>query len=283
MPDQAAQHLLAHDAGPIPWRLSVSPRARRISIRVSPRDGVRVTVPRRHDPREVERLVHSRREWIAKHLGRFEALRRATPHAEAARPETIALPAIGERWTVTYRETAAGGVTVRERAGAGVAQRTEAVPESAGPQLALFPPAPAVIERELQVSGAVGHTAAVRAALRRWLRRRATETLLPWLDGVARETGLPYARAAVRGQRTRWGSCTAQGAISLNAKLLLLPRDAARYVLVHELAHTRQLNHSARFWKLVEQHEPGYAALRKVLREAGAGMPAWVEGGAGME
>ncbi|MGH8618542.1 MAG: YgjP-like metallopeptidase domain-containing protein, partial [Burkholderiales bacterium] len=174
MPAKSTPLLLAHDAGAIPYRLAVSPRARRVSIRVSPRDGVRVTVPRRHDPREVERFVHSRREWIAKHLGRFEALRRAAPHAEAARPDSIDLPAIGERWTVTYRVTAAGSVTVRERAGAGDASNAGVPPDGDRPQLALFPPAPVVVERALQVSGVVGHTAAVRAALRRWLRRRAT-------------------------------------------------------------------------------------------------------------
>ncbi len=275
--------LLSRNGQAFPYRVTVSPRARRVSIRVSPRDGVRVTVPRRHDLREVERFVHSRRDWIAKHLGRFAALRRATPRAHAARPDTIELPAIGERWTVSYRETAAGSVTVRDRAGADVELHAAKEPDGDRPQLALFPPVPVVIERELHVSGAVGHTTAVRAALRRWLRVRATAALLPWLDDVSRETGLPYVRATVRGQRTRWGSCTAQGAISLNAQLLLLPRDAARYVLVHELAHTRQLNHSARFWNLVARHEPDYAALRLVLQEAGARMPAWVEGGGVME
>jgi predicted metal-dependent hydrolase len=228
-----------------------SARARRISIRVSPRDGVRVTVPRRHDLREVERFVHSRRDWIARHVGRFAALRAAAP--PAVRPDTIDLPAIGERWRVEYRETKAGRVTLRAAFGA------------AGPGLRL--------------SGTVGDTVAVQAALRRWFRTRAGEKLLPWLRQVSLECGLSYTRAVVRSQRTRWGSCTALGVISLNAKLLLLPPAAVRYVLVHELAHTRHLDHSARFWQLVERHEPGYTALRAALRNAATCMPGWVDGG----
>lgn len=272
----ATQPLLVRGAGAIAYRLSVSPRARRISIRVSPRDGVRVTVPRRHDLREVERFIDSKREWIAKHLGRFEALRAAAP--PASRPDAIDLPAIGERWRVAYRETAARRVTVRELDATPARLPAEAPAPCDAAQLPLFPPAPAIAERELQVSGAVGDTAAVLAGLRRWLRGRAADTLLPWLRALAAELDLPFTRAAVRGQRTRWGSCTAQRAISLNWKLVLLPRAGARYVLVHELAHTRHLNHSDRFWKLVERHEPGYAALRKTLREAGARLPAWVDG-----
>jgi predicted metal-dependent hydrolase len=271
----ATQPLLVRGAGAIAYRLSVSPRARRISIRVSPRDGVRVTVPRRHDLREVERFIDSKREWIAKHLGRFEALRLAAP--PATRPDMIELPALGERWSVVYRETAVRRVTVRMSPGA---QPPPAAAEGRGspPQLALFPATPAVAARELQVTGAIGDTRAVLDALRRWLRGHAAASLLPWLRALSAELDLPFTRVAVRGQRTRWGSCTAQRAISLNWKLVLLPRAAARYVLVHELAHTRHLNHSARFWTLVERHEPGYATLRTVLREAGGRMPAWVDG-----
>ncbi len=243
--------LLAHDGTFLPYRVTVSPRARRVSIRVSPRDGVRVTVPRRHDPREVERFIDSKREWIAKHLARFAALR--TLILAEALPATIEFAAIGEHWRVEYRESSARRVIAREQA-------------------------TAVGRFDLVISGAVRDTAMVRAALRRWLRRRAAETLLPWLRGLSAELGLPYTRAAVRGQRTRWGSCSAKGVISLNAKLLLLPRDAVRYVLVHELAHTRHLNHSARFWQLVERHAPGYATFRSTLREAGARMPAWADG-----
>jgi predicted metal-dependent hydrolase len=271
----ATQPLLVRGAGALAYRLSVSPRARRISIRVSPRDGVRVTVPRRHDLREVERFIDSKREWIAKHLDRFEAQRASAP--PLTRPEAIELPALGERWSVVYRETAARRVTVRVSS---VVQPLPVAAEEPGSlaQLALFPSTPAVAACELQVTGAIGDTRAVHTALRRWLRGYAAAALLPWLRALSAELDLPFTRAAVRGQRTRWGSCTAQHAISLNWKLVLLPRAAARYVLVHELAHTRHLNHSARFWTLVERHEPGYAALRKTLREAGARLPGWVDG-----
>jgi predicted metal-dependent hydrolase len=76
--------------------------------------------------------------------------------------------------------------------------------------------------------------------------------------------------------RARWGSCSRERVISLNARLLLLSPPLVDYVLVHELCHTRELNHSRKFWRLVALHCPGYLRLRADLRRAGTLLPAWV-------
>jgi predicted metal-dependent hydrolase len=116
-------------------------------------------------------------------------------------------------------------------------------------------------------------------ALRRWAGRHAAQTLIPWLHELSRELALPFAEARIRGQRARWGSCSAQRVIHLNYKLLFLPRAAARYVLVHELCHTREMNHSQRFKDLVHRHAPDWRAAHAVIREAWKYVPAWVDGG----
>ncbi len=68
-----------------------------------------------------------------------------------------------------------------------------------------------------------------------------------------------------------------KGTISINARLLFLPSPVVDYVLLHELSHTVELNHSARFWALVEAHDPSYLHIKKELRRAGASLPAWLD------
>ena len=82
---------------------------------------------------------------------------------------------------------------------------------------------------------------------------------------VARKHDFAYNRVTIRQQKTRWGSCSSQGTICLNWRLLLLPSDLCDYVLVHELCHLRHLDHSAKFWSLVESVFPDYEERERRL------------------
>lgn len=75
-----------------------------------------------------------------------------------------------------------------------------------------------------------------------------------------------YGRVSIRNQRTRWGSCSRQGNLNFHYKLVLLPADLADYVIVHELCHVRELNHSRRFWDLVARTTPDWRNLRRELQ-----------------
>src|SRR5829696_3902704 len=99
------------------------------------------------------------------------------------------------------------------------------------------------------------------AALRRALIAKAHDVLSPMLAATAQELGFSYERIMIRRQRTRWGSCSARGTISLNCCLLFQRPPVVRYLLIHELAHTRHMNHSKRFWQCVARHCPDYQAL----------------------
>jgi hypothetical protein len=106
--------------------------------------------------------------------------------------------------------------------------------------------------------------------------RRAQQALPERLREVADETGLVFSSVSIRGQRSRWGSCSATGDISLNYQLLFLPPHLVRHVLVHELCHTVELNHSSRFWKTVARFEPGLVQLREEMRRSWSHVPGWL-------
>jgi predicted metal-dependent hydrolase len=109
-------------------------------------------------------------------------------------------------------------------------------------------------------------------ALERWYRRTARAEIAPRLDAAAGALGRSYEALAIRGQRTRWGSCSAAGAMSFNWRLLLGPEAVLDYVVWHEACHLEVMDHSRRFWALLERHLPGYREPRRWLRANGAAL-----------
>ena len=89
-------------------------------------------------------------------------------------------------------------------------------------------------------------------------------------DEVAPSLGVAHKAIRIRDQRTLWGSCSPRGTLSFNWRLVLAPFDVLDYVVVHELCHLREPNHSRRFWRLVEEHRPHWRAQRDWLHEHGA-------------
>lgn len=227
-----------------PLRIRQSRRARRLSVRVYPDARVEVVVPPRFRPREIEQFLREHREWIDDKRAR--ALR-TRPPPEAFPPARVAFAVTGESWRLHL----AGG-TGRLR-----------VAESAH--------ATGIVS----VCGRVTD-AALRPALRAWLLRAARSRLEPRVRALAAATGVPYEKVSIRRQRSRWGSCSTRGTISLNACLLFQRPEVVDYLIVHELMHVRHMNHSARFWQAVERHCPGWRALDRELLQGWRNVPRWV-------
>jgi predicted metal-dependent hydrolase len=217
-----------------------SRRARRLILQAVPPRTVEVVVPRGMRPASIRAFVRDHHDWIARASAELIA---AYPD-EDLQPEVIDLKATGERLTLRYLTGTAGGSSFR-RAGS-----------------------------ELRLRGA--GPASWQALLRRWLLAQGGQVLKPWLRREAIRTGLTPSRVQVRLQKTRWGSCSARGSVSLNAALLLVPPELVRYLMVHELCHLQHLNHSRRYWQAVARHEPGFRELDRRLAACWRELPAWV-------
>jgi predicted metal-dependent hydrolase len=109
-----------------------------------------------------------------------------------------------------------------------------------------------------------------RLQIERWYRRMAREEVVPRLDAAVASLGVSYASLRIANQRTRWGSCSATGAMSFNWRLLLGPPEILDYVVWHEACHLVHMDHSRRFWSLLERHLPDHHTPRRWLKDHGA-------------
>jgi len=223
------------------YRLLRHPRARRLRLRVERDGAVVVTAPKRLRRSEIDRFVEAREGWIAAVRERLARSRVGRdPAVFGLRPTRIELPAVTEQWRVVYGEGGAGG------------------PESL---------------LRLPDDEAVEVTA---GRLQQWLKRRARRTLAPRVDELALANGFEYGRLSFRNQKSRWGSCSSNGNLSFNARLLFCSPDACRYVLIHELVHLEYPNHSPRFWNRVAELCPGYREHMRELKTVWHRLPDWV-------
>jgi hypothetical protein len=109
-----------------------------------------------------------------------------------------------------------------------------------------------------------------RPALERWYRRMARGEIAPRLDRACAEAGLAYTGLDIRGQRTRWASCSSRARMSFNWRLLMAPERVLEYVVWHEVCHLAVLDHSPRFWALLGSHRPSWREERAWLSAHGA-------------
>lgn len=232
----------------VTYQVRVSNRAKHPRLKLSARDGLVVVIPDGFDEARIPDVVAGKREWIRRNEERLrEQEKFLMSQPSGMPPERISLRAVGEDWSVVYRQTQAPGVTAVERRG-----------------------------QQLLMYGDIEDEPQVVAALQRWLGRKTREHLVPRLRALGDDKGMHAAGVAVRSQRTRWASCSAKGTISLNMRLLFLPSELVRYALLHELVHLREMNHSRRYWALLGGVEPDYRSLDDELRRGWRLVPNWI-------
>lgn len=236
-----------------PVSLRHSRRARRIAVRIAATGAVELVVPRGVSEHRAWAFLQSQSEWIGRHVARRRDL---LPAPQAFPPPQLHLALTGETWRLF------------QSGGAGRARIITGGPVAAGS-------AGSSGAGLLELRGS-GTPAQWRRLLLSWLKQRAQQELGLRLQAEALRHGFVYSAMKVRLQRTRWGSCSSRGVISLNLALLFQPAEVVRYLLCHELAHTRHMNHSQRFWRLVAACEPRWRQLDKALLQGWRHVPAWI-------
>ncbi|MGB6355550.1 MAG: SprT family zinc-dependent metalloprotease [Steroidobacteraceae bacterium] len=221
-----------------PFAVRISPRARRLTARVHVGGRVEIVVPVGVNAPTVRDFVRRFTPWIDRKVAAMQSM--AAPSEPV--PTSVEFACTQESFSVDWRRASRRGL------------------EQAPGRIVVHAP---------DERGA-------RALLQGWLRRAAHERLAPRLLQLARDLNYSVARVSIRCQRTRWGSCSTRGTVSLNCSLLFLSFEVVRYLFIHELAHTKHMNHSASFWRLVESLEPDYRRLDRNLLAGWRTVPGWV-------
>jgi predicted metal-dependent hydrolase len=208
-------------------------RARKYIIRVRPDGTVRITIPRGGSRRDAEIFLEKHRKWAEQ-----ERLRVAAQHAPVEWRAGDAVPLHGEPAVLRFDR---------------------------GPRMAWV----GIGDQRVRVPL---HVTNLRPAVEAALRHIAARELIPRLHELAGRHGLSVNRATIRNQQSRWGSCSRQGTVALNFRLIQMPREVSDYVLLHELMHLREPNHSRRYWRLVEEVCPEFRAAERWLRVDGKGL-----------
>ena len=247
--------------GPVDATLRTSPRARRLRLSVDHRRGLVVTVPAGGgrgrgvgrggaggpDARVLAAIgpfAVEREAWIRRHLATVEAARAA----EAARGP------LGDGATIPYR-----GESHVLRVGEAGPRRRSSVARVGGEE-----------GDEIHVALAARDADRLGEVLERWLRARAGAAIERAVARHAQALGVAPAALTIRDQRSRWGSASRSGRISLSWRLVLAPPEALETVVVHELAHLRVFGHPPEFWALVASRVPEHRRWRRWLRDHAA-------------
>jgi predicted metal-dependent hydrolase len=251
------------------YKVRESDRAKHVSIKISVEGEVEVVVPPRFERAKLPDILEKRKDWILKTRSRLLGDRASTVSDwQVEKPETIVL-----RWRsmaideANLSDSALESWSVLYQPGAG--SKTLCIPSARG----------STKKGRLTIRGNTEHLPNCQGVLKQWLAYRAQRDLAPWLRQLGFELNLPCRQISVRGQKTRWASCSNRKDISLNYKLLFLPRPLVHYVLVHELCHTVHMDHSAKFWALVGEKQPDYQQWRDQLKTGWRYVPRWVEAG----
>jgi len=213
----------------IPLDVICNHRARRYLLRLRPDGSVRLTIPRRGSVIEGRRFAERNSEWLGRQLERLPA------H-----------PATPKQWLV----------------GTEILFRGESVKLKSG-----LNGESGLIRFGGEAVKLTDYGADLRPAIERHLWRLAAKELPPRVLEYAALHQLPVRRISVRNQRSRWGSCSRRGTISLNWRLIQTPAFVRDYILIHEIMHLREMNHSSRFWREVERACPDYETAERWLKQ----------------
>ncbi|HEX5338907.1 MAG TPA: SprT family zinc-dependent metalloprotease [Gallionella sp.] len=220
----------------ISYTLKRSGKRRSIGLRIDDR-GLTVSMPLRASESWLHSVLQDKASWVVEKLDGWQSRKR-----EALRwVDGESIPFLGEQLTLRIRPSLFGGI-----------------PQQRGKELWLF-----VADES--------DAAHIEQLVTHWYRRQAEPLFAERVAHYAPQLGVAPRMLKLSAARTQWGSCTARGTVRINEQLIRLPLRLIDYVVVHELAHLREMNHSAAFWSVVGSACPNYAKLRRELKAISLG------------
>ena len=228
------------------YQLRRSKKAKYLQLRLSPR-GLEVVVPSSQIvlPKTIEAFVAKKRAWIEK---KWQQISVADKVPAVTLPMVIELNAIDQIWQVNYVPTKRKFVTL-------LANHCD----------------------QITLMGNIKNQSACFRLLNNWLKKIAYPVLHQQLSSLAKKNRLTFNQLTIRNTSSRWGSCTRQKNISLSCKLLFLSANLMQHVLLHELCHTKVMNHSEKFWQLLLQLDSNASLHHQQLKTAQFTIPAWTD------
>jgi predicted metal-dependent hydrolase len=227
----------------IPYEERKNSRAKRLSLRIG-RDKVRVTVPSRATQREIREFIKANQNWVLEHWVKIQEELRKIPERQYQNGEVLSV--LGQSLELKILKVNQKRIVLRY------------LQEEKKIEICL----PVAVTPEYQ-------TEAIREILEKWLKQKAREVFQAKLNELSVQMGVSYKEFRLKEQKTRWGSCSSKGNINLNWRVILAPERVAEYLIIHELAHLKHMNHSPSFWEVVRQYCPEYDACRHWLKVNG--------------
>lgn len=224
------------------YSLRQSSRAKYVRFNVSLKKGLEVIIPSGFDQSQLANVLNEYRDWISNKLLDIQS----QPAIEKY-PSHLELNALSQLWQINYQQ-----------------KNFKSLLLSADENFNLL------------IRGDISNETNCQQLLIRWLKRVAKKHLNQAIQQISQQLNLEFANLSIRGQTTCWGSCSSQKRINLNYKLLFLPAELVNHVIIHELCHTKHMDHSQQFWDLVAKFDNNYRQNRRDLRKAHVFVPNWL-------
>ncbi len=225
------------DGKEVHYTLKTSQRAKNLRLSIDLENGLTVTVPEKYDPGSLGQVLIEKQGWILNKLAYFTKVQEDLSTAWIKPGKNILYRGHEYQVEVQAKKTAACKVEIED------GKMVVMLDEGSGKDSAVV--------------------------LERWLRSMARLLINQRIRVVNNVLKLRFNRVAIRGQKTRWGSCSRLGNLNFNWRLIMAPLPVMDYVVVHELLHLVEPNHSKKFWDLVENACPDYKSCREWLKKNG--------------
>lgn len=228
------KHKTVLDSQVIFYTLRHSHKAKYVRLEVRPQTGLTVIVPKSYKAAQLPSLLMKKKRWILSKVEKYSRLELVSTQREVESGDI--LPYLGQEYQVVMRQNQ-------------------------------FEEDNVSLERQNIVVRVKDAANRLNPILEQWYRCQAEVIIKKKASELSDMLGVTFNRLTIRGARTRWGSCSQKGTLNFNWRLAMAPEPVINYVVIHELAHLKEMNHTNKFWQLVAEHCPCWREHRKWLKE----------------